>query len=139
MPGGGACWAAAACKKISDANIAAAHLILNIALPPRSIRRGKVQFDLQFLWQGCPCARLDQMESEIGYETGSPDPARICAHHGLAGLAGKCFLKFRHIRNHTVDAILIGRMLLRYCVEAKLFRTLAAAGPLGHSDEKALI
>src|SRR5580704_15570 len=71
--------------------------------------------------------------------TKSPDLAWFRANHRLAEFTRERAGKFRHIRDDTVDAVLIRRMGIRDCAHALVLRTLRAASPLRHSDKETLI
>src|ERR1041385_2477845 len=68
-----------------------------------------------------------------------PDAARVGAHHLVARLAAECLLKFGHVGNDAIDAVLARRVRISAGPQPCLLRRYVLAPDLAVGDEEALV
>src|ERR1700746_3971925 len=69
----------------------------------------------------------------------SPYLAPFLRSHGCTGLAGKCFLKFRHVLDYSVHTILGRRVRIGLHHQAQALRRGITATSLAVADEEPLL
>ena len=68
-----------------------------------------------------------------------PHAAGVLSHHRLAGLAAEGGAKLRHVCDHAVGSILLGRVRIHGCPQALILLALVRAPALAVGDEEALL